>query len=87
MSSTVNEPLIWPEPPVIGSRMTGADNTLPSSTMAKGRPTFRLVISANWRAPALSNRNETIGSCVRWSKPARASTRRSPLSATLSSIG
>ena len=40
---------------MIGSRMTGALITLPSSTMAKGRPTFALVISAKRRAPALSN--------------------------------
>ncbi len=33
---TVKLPLIWPAPPVIGSRITGALNTLPSSTIANG---------------------------------------------------
>ena len=40
--STVKLPEIWPEPPRIGSRMTGADITLSSSTMANGRPTLSL---------------------------------------------
>ncbi|MNL62718.1 hypothetical protein D3C87_1867660 [compost metagenome] len=58
-------PLIWPLPPMIGSRMTGAVKTLPSSTIAKGRPTLSRVISANCRAPSESKVNETIGSLVR----------------------
>ncbi len=37
---TVKLPEIWPEPPVIGSRMTGAEITSLSSTMANGSPTF-----------------------------------------------
>ena len=41
--STVKLPLIWPEPPRIGSRITGAEITLSSSTMANGRPTWSLV--------------------------------------------
>jgi hypothetical protein len=50
-SCTVKLPEIWPEPPVIGSRITGALSTLPSSTMAKGRPTLASVMAANSRAP------------------------------------
>ena len=37
--STVKLPLIWPDPPRIGSRITGAEITLSSSTMANGRLT------------------------------------------------
>ena len=36
--STVKLPEIWPEPPMIGSRITGAEITLLSSTMANGPP-------------------------------------------------
>jgi hypothetical protein len=61
VSWTVKLPLIWPAPPVIGSRMTGALRTLPSSTIAKGLPTFACVIAAKVLAPALSSRNDTIG--------------------------
>ena len=44
---TVKLPLIWPEPPRIGSRITGAEITLSSRTMANGRPTFCCVTSPN----------------------------------------
>ena len=76
--STVKLPEIWPEPPRIGSRMTGADITLLSSTIANGRPTFSWVAWANLRAPLVLKRNDTIGSLVRWSKPAWASVRSPP---------
>ncbi len=66
---TVKLPEIWPEPPRIGSRITGAEITSLSSTMAKGLPTFSCVTWANLRAPLVLKRNETIGSDVRWSKP------------------
>ena len=48
---TVKLPEICPEPPRIGSRITGAEITLLSSTMANGLPTFSWVASANLRAP------------------------------------
>ncbi len=58
---TVKLPEICPEPPMIGSRMTGALSTLLSSTIANGLPTLTRVMSPNCRAPRLSNRNETTG--------------------------
>ena len=64
-SATVKLPLIWPEPPRIGSRMTGAETTLPSRMMAKGRPTFSCVALAKRLAPVASKRKVTIGSLVR----------------------
>jgi hypothetical protein len=63
--STVKLPEIWPDPPRIGSRITGADITSLSSTMAKGRPTFSCVARPNLRAPVLLNLKLTIGSPVR----------------------
>ena len=49
--STVKRPEIWPEPPVIGCRMRGAEITLLSSTMASGRPTASVVTwPKRWRA-------------------------------------
>ena len=53
---TVKLPLICPVPPRIGSRMTGAEITLSSSTMAKGRPTFSWVTLPKRLAPAASKR-------------------------------
>ena len=44
-------PEIWPEPPVMGSRMTGASMILPSRMMAKSLPTLAVVTSPNSRAP------------------------------------
>ncbi len=46
---------------MIGSRITGALNTLPSSTMANGLPTLARVMSPNCRAPRLSKRNVITG--------------------------
>ena len=60
------------------SRMTGAEMTLSSSRIANGRPTFSCVYLPNLRAPEVLNRNEMIGSVVRWSKPGWASSRSSP---------
>lgn len=85
--STEKLPEIWPDPPVMGSRITGADSTLSSSTMAKGLPTLARVISAKRAAPTVSNRKLTSGSLVLGSKPTRASVRRSPASSTRSSTG
>ena len=62
---TVKLPLICPVPPRIGSRMTGAEITLLSSTMAKGSPTFSWVTLPKRLAPAASKRNVTTGSPVR----------------------
>ncbi len=75
-------PEICPEPPVIGSRITGAEITLLSSTMAKGWPTFSCVAAANLREPAVLKRKLTIGSLVRWSKPGCASVRSPPETST-----
>ena len=86
-SCTVTLPDIWPEPPVIGSRITGALSTLPSSTMANGRPTLASVMAANSRAPVRSKRKLTTGSRVCGSNPALASDKRSPLKATLLRTG
>ncbi|MBR0979440.1 hypothetical protein JQ554_17335 [Bradyrhizobium diazoefficiens] len=47
----VKLPEIWPEPPVIGSRITGAEITLPSRTMTKGFPVYSPVTSAKRRVP------------------------------------
>ena len=83
---TVNPPEIWPDPPMMGSRITGAEITSLSSTMANGLPTFSWVIWANRRAPLLLKRKETTGSPVRWSKPGCASVRSSPETTTRFSI-
>ena len=83
---TVKLPEIWPEPPRIGSRMTGAEITSLSSTIANGRPTFSCVACAKRRAPLLLKRKVTIGSLVRWSNPGCASVRSSPDTMTRFSI-
>ena len=77
-SCTENLPLIWPLPPTMGSRMSGALMTLPSRTMANRRFTFCVVASAKRLPPAASKRKLTIGSLVRVSKDGWASTRVSP---------
>ncbi len=82
--STVKLPLIWPDPPRIGSRITGAEITLSSSTMANGRLTWSLVKLPNLRAPALLKRKVMMGSLVRWSKPGWASTSSSPRTTAVS---
>ena len=76
--STEKLPEIWPEPPRMGSRMTGAERTLLSRTMAKGAPTLSFVNRPNLRAPDWLKRKEMMGSFVRESKPGCASTRSSP---------
>ena len=83
---TVKLPEICPEPPRIGSRITGAEITLLSSTMANGLPTLACVASANLRAPDELKRKLTIGSLVRWSKPGWASIRSAPETSTRFSI-
>ena len=67
---------------MIGSRITGAEITSLSSTIANGCPTFSVVACANLRAPEVLKRNETIGSPVRWSKPGCASVRSPPETST-----
>ena len=52
--STVKLPLMIPDPPRIGSRMTGALITLLSSTITNRRPTFSRVASPKRRAPTES---------------------------------
>ncbi len=83
---TVKLPEIWLEPPMIGSRMTGAEITSLSRTMANSRPTFSVVACAHRRAPEALKRMLTTGSLVRWSKPGCASTRSSPDTTTRFSI-
>ena len=83
---TVKLPEICPDPPRIGSRITGAEITSLSSTIAKGLPTFSCVTCANLRAPLVLKRNETIGSLVRWSKPGCASVNSPPDTRTRFSI-
>ena len=84
--STVKLPEICPEPPRIGSRMTGAEITSLSRMIANGLPTLSCVTCANFRAPLVLKRNETIGSLVRWSKPGCASVRSAPETTTRFSI-
>ena len=65
----VNLPLMMPDPPRMGSRMTGALITLLSRTMANGLPTLFWVTEPNRRAPTASNRKLTTGrplSMVGW---------------------
>ena len=57
--STVKLPVIRPDPPIIGERITGAEITLSSSTMANGLPTFALVTSPNFLPPTESNLKST----------------------------
>src|SRR5665811_1454242 len=83
---TVKLPEICPEPPRIGSRMTGAEITSLSRMIANGLPTLSCVTCANFRAPLVLKRNETIGSLVRWSKPGCASVRSAPETTTRFSI-
>ena len=82
---TVKLPEIWPEPPRIGSRICGAEITLLSSTMAKSLPTLCCVAGRSAARP-WSKRKVTIGSLVRWSNAACASTRSSPETMTRFSI-
>ncbi len=58
------------EPPRIGSRMTGADSTLSSSTMAKGLPTLSFVKLPNLRAPDWLKRKLMTARCWRCRSPA-----------------
>ena len=61
-SSKVKPPEIWACPEGMRSRITGAEWTLPSRTIASALPTFFSVASPNRRAPTLSNDTETYGS-------------------------
>ena len=60
-SSTVNCPEIEASPPVMASRITGADCTLSSNTIAMLRPTLRRVIFAKRSAPIESKESATYG--------------------------
>src|SRR3954447_22593141 len=71
-SSRVKLPEIWPEPPVMGSRITGAEITLPSSTMANGFAIFSWVMWAKRRVPRPLKGNEPIGSFVALANPGPA---------------
>ena len=62
---TVKRPEIWPDPPVIGCRTRGAEMTSLSSTMARARPTFSVVVCPKRWAPRRLKRKLTIGSLVR----------------------
>ena len=76
--STVKLPEIWPEPPRISERITGADSTLSSSTIANGRCRLSCVKRPKTRAPFWLKRKLITASLVRLSKPCCASTRSSP---------
>ena len=65
----------------MGSRITGAEITLSSSTMAKGLPIFSAVIWAKRRVPRPLKRNEAIGSFVPLANPGPAWLMSSPSSA------
>jgi hypothetical protein len=80
--AAVKLPLIWPRPPVMGSRMTGALITLPSSTMANRWLTFARVISANRLAPTVLKVKSTTHSPVCGFVAARASVRSPPSTST-----
>ena len=73
--------MICPLPPRMGSRMTGALTTLPSSTIANGRLTLAWVVSPKRLAPAESKRKVTDGRPLS-SNEGCASTSRSPLTIT-----
>ncbi len=60
--ATVKLPVIWPEPPVIGVLMRGAETTSLSSTIAMRRPTFSEVACPKRWAPFRLNLKLTIGS-------------------------
>ena len=79
----VKLPLIWPRPPMIGSLMTGAEITLSSSTIAKGRPTLSRVMEAKRSAPTPSKRKETTGWPPWGSNCTRASVSLSPARRTV----
>ena len=80
--AAVKLPLIWPRPPVIASRITGALITLSSSTMAKRLPTLRLLTSAKRRVPTESKVKFTTHSPVCGFWPALASVRLAPSTST-----
>ncbi len=50
-SRSVKLPVIWASPPVMASRITGADCTLSSSTIARRRPRLRVVTRAKRSEP------------------------------------
>ena len=83
---TVKLPEICPDPPRIGSRITGADITSLSKMMAKGLPTFFWVASANLRAPEVLKVKLTTGSLVRELKLGCALVRSPPDTSTRFSI-
>ncbi len=58
---SVKFPLIWPEPPQMASRMTGALITLPSKTMANSFPTLVFVASQKRLPPIESKVKATTG--------------------------
>ena len=58
-SSKVKPPEIWAWPEGMRSRITGAEWTLPSRTIASPLPTFFSVASPKTRAPTLSKVTET----------------------------
>ena len=51
-SASLNEPVIWPWPPVIGFWTVGAETTTLSKTIASCLPTRAVVTWANFFEPA-----------------------------------
>ena len=83
-SSSVKLPVMIPDPPVMADWMVGAEMTLLSSTMAKGRPMFAPVYSPNFRAPVTSKLKLTAGRLF-WSKEGWALVNSSPVTTGTSS--
>src|SRR4029079_12393377 len=60
-SAEVNPPVIWARPEGMRSRICGAEWTLPSSTMARRRPTLASVRSAKARPPGRVEVHRHVG--------------------------
>ena len=78
--STVKLPLIWPEPPRIGSRIDRRRDHLVVEHDGEGPADIGFAVtSPNLRRRPVDRRKLTTGSLVCWSKAACASTRSSPV--------
>ena len=80
VSATVKLPVIWPLPKIC-DWMVGAETTLPSSTIANGRPILAPVTRPNFFAPSAFRVKLTAG-WLFWSKLACAVSSNSPLTIT-----
>ena len=80
VSATLKLPVIWPLPKIC-DWITGAETTLLSRTIAKGRPIFSPVTRPKRRAPSAFSWKFTAGRLF-WSNPAEAFSNSSPLTIT-----